>query len=491
MLTSVSLPALSGIEFFTFPVLTFLYVPALFRKGKESFVGKIASLFTCQSCGTVYSKWAGRCDACGQWNTVVEETGSSHLRKTPGRKKGRAIAFSDLSGPTGDLPRIDPGIAELARVTGGGLVPGSALLIGGDPGIGKSTLLLQAAGHMAKSGVKTAYISGEEATAQVRRRAGRLGLKDSPVRLAAETSLGPVLDGINATRPDVIIIDSIQTLWSDLLGAAPGTVAQVRACAQELTRYAKKTGACMLLVGHVTKDGQIAGPRVVEHMVDAVLYFEGDRAGQFRILRAHKNRFGPTDEIGVFEMCENGLMQVENPSAMFLNGRGDPASGAAVFAGLEGTRPVLTEIQALVAPAAFGTPRRAVVGWDSGRLAMVLAVLEARCGLGFGGRDVYLNVAGGLKITEPAADLAVAAAIASSAFDIALPADCVVFGEISLSGDVRGASRSEARLREAAKLGFKRALAPVAKTGAAGTARHLPILPIRTLPDLISRVKAS
>jgi len=454
-------------------------------------MGKPANIFVCQSCGTIHGKWAGRCDACGQWNTLVEEIAAQNATKPGKRKKSRAIDFVDLGGTSEELPRINMGIDELNRVTGGGLVPGSALLIGGDPGIGKSTLLLQAAGLMAKAGVKTAYISGEEATDQVRRRAMRLGLADTPVDLASETSLGPILDGLMETKPDVIVIDSIQTLWSDMLGAAPGTVAQVRACAQELTRYAKKRGACVILVGHVTKDGQIAGPRVVEHMVDAVLYFEGDRGGQFRILRAHKNRFGPTDEIGVFEMCETGLEEVENPSAMFLDGRGEAASGAAVFAGLEGTRPLLTEIQALVAPAAFGTPRRAVVGWDSGRLAMVLAVLEARCGVSFGGKDVYLNVAGGLKINEPAADLAVAAALASSVFDIALPADSVVFGEISLSGDVRAASRTDARLKEAAKLGFKRAIAPAQKSGQKNkSADLLPILAIKTLPELITRVEA-
>jgi len=357
---------------------------------------------------------------------------------------------------------------ELDRVTGGGLVPGSALLVGGDPGIGKSTLLLQATGKLAANGLKTAYISGEESVGQVRRRAKRLEVADIPVSLASETSLGPILDGLMAERPDVVIIDSIQTLWTDQLGAAPGTVAQVRACSQELTRFAKKSGACVILVGHVTKDGQIAGPRVVEHMVDAVLYFEGDRAHQFRILRAHKNRFGPTDEIGVFEMRESGLCEVPNPSALFLDGRGDTSSGAAVFAGLEGTRPVLTEIQALVAPAAFGTPRRAVVGWDSSRLAMVLAVLEARCGVSFAGKDVYLNVAGGL------------------------PADSVIFGEISLSGDVRAVGRADARLKEAAKLGFKRAItAPPRKSENRNDNGALPCVAIKTLIDLVNRVEKS
>ena len=435
-------------------------------------MARAETVYVCQSCGAVHAKWAGRCDACGAWNSLAEEASTSApmgggAKAAPARSSRRPqLELVDLGSETPDPPRLVTGIDELDRVAGGGLVPGSAILVGGDPGIGKSTLLLQAAARLAASGASTVYISGEEAAGQVRRRARRLGLADSPVRLAAETSLEVILDGLRKESPDVAVLDSIQTLWSDQLAAAPGTVAQVRACAQELVRFAKKRNTVVILVGHVTKDGQIAGPRVVEHMVDAVLYFEGERTHQFRILRAVKNRFGPADEIGVFEMAESGLQEVSNPSALFLDGRGANTSGAAVFAGMEGTRPVLTEIQALVAPAAFGTPRRAVVGWDSGRLAMVLAVLEARCGLGFGGRDVYLNVAGGLKIAEPAADLAVAAALISSFLDTPLPGDGVVFGEIALSGDVRPVGRTEARLKEAAKLGFNRALAPQGSDGA-------------------------
>ncbi|WP_421858248.1 DNA repair protein RadA [Oceanicaulis sp.] len=429
------------------------------------------TVYVCQSCGAVHAKWAGRCDACGSWNTLVEESGASAplgaSAKAPSRSTRRSrLELVDLGSATVDPKRFETGLRELDRVAGGGLVPGSAVLVGGDPGIGKSTLLLQAVAQLAKAGAKAVYVSGEEAADQVRRRARRLGLADAPVALAAETSLEVILDGLKKETPDIAVIDSVQTLWSDQLAAAPGTVAQVRACAQELVRFAKKKNTIIILVGHVTKDGQIAGPRVVEHMVDAVLYFEGERSHQFRILRAVKNRFGPTDEIGVFEMVDAGLQEVANPSALFLDGRGEAASGAAVFAGMEGTRPVLTEIQALVAPAAFGTPRRAVVGWDSGRLAMVLAVLEARCGLGFGGRDVYLNVAGGLKINEPAADLAVAAALISSFLDTPLPKEGVAFGEISLSGDVRPVGRADARLKEAAKLGFNRALAPEGVEGA-------------------------
>jgi DNA repair protein RadA/Sms len=341
--------------------------------------------------------------------------------------------------------------------------------------------------RLAKSGSHAVYISGEDAVAQVRRRAKRLGLADAPVALAAETSLNNILDGLKSEKPDIVVIDSIQTLWTDQLTAAPGTVAQVRACAQELVRYAKKRNCCVILVGHVTKDGQIAGPRVVEHMVDAVLYFEGDRSHQFRILRAVKNRFGPTDEIGVFEMGDKGLGEVANPSSLFLDGREDGIAGSVVFAGVEGTRPVLSEIQALVAPAAFGTPRRAVVGWDSGRLAMVLAVLEARCGVALGQHDIFLNVAGGLKINEPAADLAVAAAIVASALDVSLAPKTVVYGEISLSGDVRPVGRGETRLKEAAKLGFERAIAPRAQMAESG---QVHIDSVATALDLVQTLRA-
>ncbi|WP_300554824.1 DNA repair protein RadA [Maricaulis sp.] len=447
------------------------------------------SFYVCQSCGAVHSKWAGKCDACGEWNTLVEEAPAAPLgtqataRKPRGR--GSKLDLVDLGADTPEPQRLISGVTELDRVAGGGLVPGSAILVGGDPGIGKSTLLLQLMARLAQQDARAIYISGEEAVAQVRRRAKRLGLAEAPVSLAAETSLNAILDGLKSEKPDVVVIDSIQTLWSDQLTAAPGTVAQVRACAQELVRYAKKRNCTVILVGHVTKDGQIAGPRVVEHMVDAVLYFEGERSHQFRILRAVKNRFGPTDEIGVFEMGDKGLGEVPNPSSLFLDGREDGTAGSVVFAGMEGTRPVLSEIQALVAPAAFGTPRRAVVGWDSGRLAMVLAVLEARCGVAFGNQDIFLNVAGGLKINEPAADLAVAAAIVASALDVSLPSKSVVYGEISLSGDVRPVGRSEARLKEAAKLGFTRAIAP-----RASELDHVRVDGVATALELVQTLRA-
>jgi len=450
-------------------------------------LAKHTDTFVCQSCGAVYGKWAGRCEACGEWNTIVQEASEAgppgSLAGAAGgaaKTKGKKIEFTGLSGTTEEAPRLLTGNAEFDRACGGGLVPGSALLIGGDPGVGKSTLLLQVASGLAKSGSSVAYISGEEATAQIRLRAKRLGVEKTPVHLASATSLRDILATLKAERPDAVIIDSIQTLWSDTLPAAPGTVTQVRACAQELVRFAKSSGCIVLLVGHVTKDGQIAGPRVVEHMVDAVLYFESEQGRDFRILRAVKNRFGAAHEIGVFEMSTDGLREVANPSELFLTGGDAAVSGAAVFAGIEGTRPVLVEIQALVSPSSLASPRRAVVGWDGARLSMLLAVLDARAGLDFGRNDVFLNVAGGLRIAEPAADLAAAAALCSSLFDTPLPRDRVVFGEVALSGAVRPVNQTEARLKEAKKLGFSGALAPAGAQS--GTLR---VVEAETLADLV------
>jgi DNA repair protein RadA/Sms len=443
-----------------------------------------ARQYVCQSCGTTHNKWSGKCEACNEWNSIVEEAVNDRPPQGLGRTRGKTIELLPLSGAEAPQPRRKTGIAEFDRVTGGGLVPGSALLIGGDPGIGKSTLLLQVTALLSKN-AKCAYVSGEEAVDQVRMRARRLGLADTPVELAAATNVRDIIETMEKSKFDLIVIDSIQTMYLDNLDSAPGTVAQVRASAQELIRTAKKRGTCLLLVGHVTKDGQIAGPRVMEHMVDTVLYFEGDRGHAFRILRAVKNRFGATDEIGVFEMAENGLAEVTNPSELFLAQRQKEVSGSSVFAGIEGTRPVLVEMQALVAPSPLGTPRRAVIGWDTGRLSMVLAVLEARCGIQIGPNDVYLNVAGGLKISEPAADLAVAAALASSLSGVPVPADMIIFGEIGLSGEVRSVGQIDHRLKEAAKLGFKHAMVP-AHHGKKQAADHgLKITEIAQLKDML------
>ncbi|MHA1599825.1 MAG: DNA repair protein RadA [Alphaproteobacteria bacterium] len=466
-------------------------------------MAKTNARYVCQSCGAASTRWSGRCDGCGGWNTVVEEapreSAPGGLGKTS-RRRGRSIEFASMDGPAEGAPRRACGIAEFDRVCGGGLVPGSAILIGGDPGIGKSTLLLQVAAALAGPGGDSAggpaclYISGEEAIEQLRLRARRLGLSQSPVLLSAATAVRNIAASLDADEtPGIVVIDSIQTMFVDSLDSAPGTVSQVRASAQELIRLAKRRGFTVLLVGHVTKDGQIAGPKVLEHMVDAVLSFEGERGHQFRILRATKNRYGPTDEIGVFEMTDRGLMEVPNPSALFLAERRGNVSGSAVFAGLEGTRPILVEVQALVSPSSLATPRRAVIGWDAGRLAMVLAVLEARCGLALAGREVYLNVAGGMRVSEPAADLAVAAALVSAASDQPVPAEMVVFGEIGLSGEVRAVSQTEARLKEAAKLGFTRALTPPRRkrTGekreSNGRIGGLEVQEIAHLQDLVAR----
>jgi len=425
-------------------------------------LAKPTARYVCQSCGAVTPKWAGRCDACGEWNTIVEEpveTGPSAVAKArPGTAR---IAFVGLEGSAAPPPRAQTGIAEMDRVLGGGLVAASAVLVGGDPGIGKSTLLLQAAASLARAGRRVIYISGEESIEQVRLRARRLGLADARLELAAAINVRDIAAALDAAKDAaLVVIDSIQTMWLDTIESAPGSVAQVRACSFELIRLAKSQGFALVLVGHVTKDGAIAGPRVLEHMVDAVLYFEGDRGHQFRILRGVKNRFGATDEIGVFEMTDSGLAEVANPSALFLAERRGNIAGSAVFAGLEGTRPVLVEVQALLAPNAGGSPRRSVIGWEQGRLAMLLAVLETRAGLRLSASDVYLNVAGGLRVGEPAADLAVAAALASAATETATDAGTVYFGEVGLSGEVRQVAQADARLKEAQKLGFSAACLP-------------------------------
>ena len=449
-------------------------------------MAKSSVSYVCQECGGTHRKWSGRCDHCGAWNTLVEER--VEAPSGPGKRAaGRRVDMQPLSTPetAEPPPRMQTGISEFDRVAGGGLVKGSATLIGGDPGIGKSTLLLQLVCRLAGNGVRTAYISGEESADQVRMRARRLGLAEANVELATSTNAADITASIGGPDgPDVLVIDSIQTMFLPTLDSAPGTVSQVRATAQELIRAAKIHNVALLVVGHVTKDGAIAGPRVLEHMVDTVLYFEGDRSHHFRILRGVKNRFGATDEIGVFEMVETGLAEVPNPSELFLADRRDDVTGTVVFAGIEGSRPVLVEIEALVAPSTLASPRRNVVGWDSSRLAMLTAVLEARCGVPLSGRDIFLNVAGGLKISETAADLAVAAALLSSVTGRPAPPRSVFFGEVALSAELRQVAQADARLKEAAKLGFDMAVMPRPRKNAASP-KGLNLAQPSTLAELI------
>ncbi len=432
---------------------------------------KNKAAYSCQSCGAVHFKWSGKCTDCGAWNSLVEEFaegGGSHFTRIVDSKKtkksdSKKIELVQLTGEAQNFPRVATNIGELDRVLGGGLVQGSVVLVGGDPGIGKSTLLLQTAECLAAGKNQVIYISGEESIDQIRLRAKRMGVKQDSIQLAATTNVSEIIDSVKTTsQPTIVIIDSIQTMFLEELASAPGTVSQVRAAAGELTIFAKKNNITLLIVSHVTKDGQIAGPKVLEHMVDTVLYFEGEKDLHFRILRAQKNRFGAANEIGVFEMNEIGLSEVSNPSELFLTSYERETSGSIVFAGVEGSRPILVEIQALVSPSFIPTPRRAVVGWDTNRLAMVIAVLSNRFGLSLFDKEVYLNVVGGLKIEETAADLAVACALISAARDVALASNTIAIGEIGLSGEVRMVSNLEGRLKEAAKLGFKNCLIPKA-----------------------------
>lgn len=444
--------------------------------------------FTCTACGGVFGKWQGQCPECGEWDTIVEEEVKDvvpmGIAPVAGKKRD-SIEFQDLSASGEKEPRINTKVAEFDRVTGGGLVPGSAILLGGDPGIGKSTILLQVAGELAKAGKSVAYISGEESASQLKMRAERLGFAKSPVSLASTSNVGDIVSSISSVQDcDLLIIDSVQTMYIDNIDSAPGTVSQVRSSSFELIRLAKKLGTVLVLVGHVTKDGQIAGPKVLEHMVDTVLYFEGERSNQFRILRSVKNRFGGTDEIGVFEMTGGGLKEVSNPSSIFLSDFSENVSGSAVFAGVEGSRPLLVEVQALVADSYMASPRRAVVGWDMNRLSMMLAVLDARAGMKFGDKEVYLNIVGGMKVSEPAADLAVAASLASSLKDKVLPPKSIFFGEVGLSGEVRPVPQLEARLKEAEKLGFENAFTPKLKNTEKNGLKIIEISHIRELRDL-------
>ncbi len=414
---------------------------------------KTKTKFICQACGSVHSKWSGQCLDCHEWNTISEEIVEE---LSAAKKQSHTLDFQTMQSENQEHERIQTKVNELDRVLGGGLVKGSVVLLGGDPGIGKSTLLLQIASTLEKSGSKCAYISGEESAAQIRLRAARLQLSGSSISLLTETNIHNITNTIEKHREiEVVVIDSIQTMFVSELSSSPGTVSQVRAASYELINMAKKLNIAVILVGHVTKDGQIAGPKILEHMVDTVLYFEGERGHQYRILRAVKNRYGSINEIGIFEMLEQGLIEVPNPSELFLSHSPKNASGSAVFAGMEGSRPVLVELQSLISPSQMAMPRRSVVGWDLNRLAMIVAVLSVRFGASLGNKEIYLNVAGGLKISEPAADLAVACSLLSSVFNKALPEKTVIFGEIGLSGEVRPVNYTDARIKEAIKLGFE------------------------------------
>ena len=426
-------------------------------------MAKEKSIFTCNECGGTSPKWLGKCPSCAAWNTLVE---SSAVAESGVRNRFASLAgtaevavLADIE--ASDVDRTPTGHSELDRVLGGGIVQGGVVLIGGDPGIGKSTLLLQALDSLQRAGKKTLYVTGEESGAQVALRSRRLGLDASQVSVLAEIQLEKILGALGSQQPDVAVIDSIQTVYSDQLTSAPGSVAQVRECAAHLTRAAKSAGVCIVLVGHVTKEGALAGPRVLEHMVDTVLYFEGDTHSQFRLVRAIKNRFGAVNEIGVFAMTEKGLKGVSNPSAIFLSQHAEPVPGSCVMVTLEGTRPLLVEIQALV-DSGGPSPRRLSVGLDRDRLAMLLAVLHRHAGVACMDQDVFINAVGGVRIGEPAADLAVMLAISSSLRGKPLPKGFIAFGEVGLAGEVRPAPRGQERLREAAKLGFTQAIVPKA-----------------------------
>jgi DNA repair protein RadA/Sms len=463
---------------------------------------KARSVYRCSGCGADHPRWAGRCDVCGEWNTLVEETvqrspsagtargGSSrriggHHSLAEGGSVAQPKKLRDVAGSA--EPRWNTGLAEFDFVLGGGIVPGSMILIGGEPGIGKSTLLLQVAAELENAGRRTLYVSGEESPLQVRLRADRLNANAAEVQLLGETLLETIIATAAAIGPSVLIVDSIQTVFTADLDGAPGSVGQVRECAARLMRFAKETGITVFVVGHVTREGGIAGPKTLEHIVDTVLYFEGDGMLDHRVLRAIKNRFGSVDEIGVFRMTEAGLDPVANPSELFLGDRSNHASGSAVTALLEGSRPVLIEIQGLAAKSGFGTPQRVATGFDNRRLALLLAVLDKRAGLSFSQLDVFLNVVGGMRLQEPAGDLAVAAALASSVYDRAIAANAVFLGEVGLGGEIRPVSQSERRLAEAAKMGIDTAF--MAKRSIPSrVAKGIKPIGVRTVSELFSHL---
>lgn len=449
---------------------------------------KAKTVFVCQECGYESPKWMGRCPGCRNWNTLVEETihpvsSGAHPSASSGKYESRPTLLSDV-----DLekePRILTDMKEFNRVLGGGVVPGSLVLVGGDPGIGKSTLLLQTSERMAAAGKKVLYLSGEESVRQTKMRAERLGAGSKGLYVLAETDIGRMETQLEPLSPDVLIVDSIQTIYNPELTSAPGSISQVRSCTGELMRLAKSRGLAIFIVGHVTKNGALAGPRTLEHMVDTVLYFEGERHHTFRILRAVKNRFGSTNEMGVFEMKESGLIEVANPSEVFLQERAEGAAGSTVVAAMEGSRPVLVEVQALVTPTSFGNPRRMATGVDSHRLSMLMAVLEKRVGMLLQNQDAYVNVAGGIKLDEPAVDLAMAVSIASSFRNRPTRVTDVFIGEIGLTGEVRRVSRIEQRVREAAKLGFRRSFIPGKNIGGWAPPEGMDVIGVESLAEAI------
>jgi len=443
-------------------------------------------IYTCQQCGLQSPKWLGKCPDCNQWNTLVEEQlPAGRGRGAVVQPSSRPLLLAEVA--AGEEDRLLCGIGEFDRVLGGGVVPGSFILIGGDPGIGKSTLLLQATNRLASRGT-VLYVTAEESARQVKLRGERLGVSAGPFFLLAETSLEAIFERVRELKPDFLVVDSIQTIFTGALESAPGSVSQVRECAGRLMHLAKGEGIPTFIVGHVTKDGAIAGPRVLEHMVDTVLYFEGDPGHPYRILRAVKNRFGSTNEIGVFEMKEAGLAEVANPSELFLAERPEGAAGSAVVPSLEGSRPILVELQALVSGASFGTPRRTTMGIDHGRVALLVAVLEKKVGLSLLAQDVFLNVAGGVRLDEPAVDLGVVAALASSHLNRPIPPRTILFGEVGLAGEVRAVSHPELRVKEAARLGFDRCFLPAGNLKNLETPAGMALVGVRSAAEALEGV---
>jgi DNA repair protein RadA/Sms len=449
---------------------------------------KVRSSFFCQNCGHQSPKWLGKCPSCNQWNPFVEEELRADDR-TDRFEQGLSEAPLPIDAIVSDeKERISTGMAEMDRVLGGGIVGGSAILVGGDPGIGKSTLLLQVLHRMARNNLKCLYVSGEESAKQIKLRGRRIGASSDNLLILVEISLEKILQQIKAIAPAVVVIDSIQTVYSPVLSSSPGSVGQVREAAEQLILLAKKTGIPVFLIGHVTKDGAIAGPKVLEHMVDTVLYFEGDSGHAYRIIRGIKNRFGPTHEIGVFEMRDNGLNEVSNPSAFFLAERPEGAPGSVVAPSIEGTRPILIEIQSLVHPTNFGLPRRTAIGVDHNRVSLLVAVMDKVCGLHLSNHDIYLNVAGGVKVDEPAIDLGIVSSMASSFLDRPVDAGTVVIGEVGLTGEVRGVSQMDTRIREAARMGFNRCILPKTHTHDISREAKITLYKISNLKELIEHL---